>query len=280
MLLLDGRKVAAYYQEELKQRAEALKREGTCPGLSVILAGGDKPSAMYAASVERAAKAAGMKAAVYRLAADAAEADVLALIERLNGDETVAGILPLMPLPEHMDRRRVINAVRPDKDADGLTDANIARLYSGRGAVAPCTPKAVLAICDYYGIDLTGREVVIVGRSSVVGKPLAQLCLNRNATVTVCHTGTADLAAVTKRADILVAAAGQAGMIRGDMIRPGAVVIDVGISRVGGKTAGDVAFEEAAAAASAITPVPGGVGAVTTAMLLDNVMTSAAGRVE
>ena len=178
----------------------------------------------------------------------------------------------MMPLLRHLNSQRIIDCIDPKKDVDGLTDVNIAHLYTGRPGFVPCTPRAVIAILDYYHISLSGKDVAIIGRSNVVGKPLAQLCLNRNATVTHCHTRTKDLKAVCRRADLVIAAAGRAGLVTGDMIKPGAVVIDVGINRVDGKTVGDVAFDEAAAVAGAVTPVPGGVGAVTTMMVLENVV--------
>ncbi len=276
MNLLDGKEVAAFHMKRLSEKVEILKQRRVRPAMAVVLAGDDKPSAMYAASIEKAARSIGLDVFLCREPAAVTEEALTELISMLNTDGRVFGILPMMPLPPHLDERRVINAICPEKDADGLTDASIARLFSGRPAMAPCTPKAVMAIADYYGLDLAGREVVIVGRSNVVGKPLAQLCLNRNATVTICHTGTADLAAVTRRGDVVVAAAGKAGLIRKGMIKKGAVVIDVGINRVAGRTAGDVNFDEVAPLASAITPVPGGVGAVTTAMMLENVVRSAA----
>ena len=227
---------------------------------------------MYAASMQKTARSVGLQADVYQYEAAVQEADLIACIEQCNADGSVFGILLMMPLPPHLDAQSVVNAIRPDKDADGLTDCNVARLFTGRPAFVPCTPQAVMAILDYYGVELAGKEVVVIGRSAVVGKPLAQLCLARNATVTQCHTGTADLKAVTRRGDVVIAAVGKAGLVTADMIKPGAVVIDVGINRVDGKTVGDVAFEEVAGVAGAVTPVPGGVGAVTTMMVLANVI--------
>lgn len=270
MKLLDGKQVAAYYRSRIERRIDALKDEHIQPALAIILAGHDKPSAMYAASMQKTAHSVGLGAEIYEHSEDVPETELIALIERCNADRNVFGILLMMPLPPHLNARRIISAISPDKDVDGLTDCNMARLFAGQPSVVPCTPKAVMAILDYYDIELAGKEVVVIGRSTVVGKPLAQLCLARNATVTQCHTGTVDLKTVVQRGDVVIAAAGKAGLITADMIKPGAVVIDVGINRVDGKTVGDVAFAEVSSVAGAITPVPGGVGAVTTMMVLDN----------
>ena len=270
--LLDGKEVAAFHRSRIERRIAELQKGHIQPKLVIFLVGGDKPSAMYAASMQKTARSVGLQADVYQYEAAVQEEDLIARIEQCNADSSVFGILLMMPLPPHLDAQRVVNAIRPDKDADGLTDCNVARLFTGRPAFVPCTPQAVMAILDYYGVELAGKEVVVIGRSAVVGKPLAQLCLARNATVTQCHTGTADLKAVTRRGDVVIAAAGKAGLVTADMIKPGAVVIDVGINRVDGKTVGDVAFEEVAGVAGAVTPVPGGVGAVTTMMVLANVI--------
>ncbi|OBZ34118.1 bifunctional 5,10-methylenetetrahydrofolate dehydrogenase/5,10-methenyltetrahydrofolate cyclohydrolase [Megasphaera sp. DISK 18] len=273
MQLLKGKDVAAFHSHRMAQQIQAVREKmGIDPELAIVVVGDDAPSAMYAASMQRTARSVGLKASIYREAADISEADLLALIDRLNEDPMVFGILLMMPLPKSIDSQCIINRIDPSKDVDGLTDANIANLYTGRAGFVPCTPQAVMAILDYYHISLSGKEVVIVGRSNVVGKPLSQLCLQQNATVTVCHSRTNDLKAVCQRADVVIAAAGKAGLVTGDMIKPGAVVIDVGINRVDGKTVGDVAFDDAALRAGAITPVPGGVGAVTTMMILENVV--------
>ena len=273
MQLLKGKDVAAFHGKRIaKQIQEVREKKGINPELAIVVVGDDAPSTMYAASMQKTARSVGLKASIYREAADIGEAELLALIDRLNEDPVVFGILLMMPLPKSIDSQRIINRIDPSKDVDGLTDANIANLYTGRAGFVPCTPQAVMAILDYYHISLSGKEVVIIGRSHVVGKPLAQLCLSRNATVTVCHSRTNDLKAVCQRADVIMAAAGKAGLVTGDMIKPGAVVVDVGINRVDGKTVGDVAFEDAALRAGAITPVPGGVGAVTTMMILENVV--------
>ena len=273
MQLLKGKDVAAFHGKRIAQQIQEVReKKGINPELAIVVVGDDAPSTMYAASMQKTARSVGLKASSYREAADIGEAELLALIDRLNEDPVVFGILLMMPLPKSIDSQRIINRIDPSKDVDGLTDANIANLYTGRAGFVPCTPQAVMAILDYYHISLSGKEVVIIGRSHVVGKPLAQLCLSRNATVTVCHSRTNDLKAVCQRADVIMAAAGKAGLVTGDMIKSGAVVIDVGINRVDGKTVGDVAFEDAALRAGAITPVPGGVGAVTTMMILENVV--------
>lgn len=273
MQLLNGKDVAAFHRRRIALQLAALReKKGIDPELAIVVVGHDAPSAMYAASMQRAAASVGLKARICQEEADVRETELLDLIDRLNGDPFVFGILLMMPLPPSLDSRRIINRIDARKDVDGLSDANIANLYTGRTGFVPCTPQAVMAILDYYHIPLSGKEVVIIGRSSVVGKPLGQLCLARDATVTVCHSRTTDLKAVCRRADIIIAAVGKAGLVTGDMIKPGAVVIDVGINRKEGRTVGDVAFEDAVAQAGAITPVPGGVGAVTTVMILENVV--------
>lgn len=273
MQILNGKEVAAFHRRQILAKIEQEKEAGKAvPQLAILLVGDDAPSRMYAHSMQKAAEKAGLDAVIHQEAADVSEDELLSLLDRLNQDPKVRGILPMMPLPKGLDTRRVLDAIDPEKDVDGLTDTNIARLYSGRAGFVPCTPRAVMAILAYYKVDLCGKNVVIIGRSNVVGKPLFQLCLNENATVTVCHTRTKDLGAVCRKADVLIAAAGKAGLVHGDMVKDGAVVIDVGINRVDGKTVGDVVYEEAAAKAAAITPVPGGVGAVTTMMVLENVV--------
>lgn len=272
MQLLEGKPVADFYKQHIAETVQALKEQQKQPALSIILVGNDAPSAMYAKSMQKIAKASGFEATIHALPETVAEDALLTLIQQLNASITVAGILLMMPLPAHIHTQRVINMIAPEKDVDGLTDRNIARLFSGRPALVPCTPQAVMAILHYYNIPLDGKHVVVLGRSNVVGKPVAQLCLDSNATVTICHSHTKDLAKITKTADILIAAVGKANFVTKDMVKSGAVVIDVGINRVNGKTVGDVDFTSVAAMASAITPVPGGVGAVTTTMVLANAL--------
>lgn len=273
MQLLNGKDVAAFHGKRIAQQIQDVReKKGIDPEIAIVVVGDDAPSVMYAASMKRTAESVGLNARICQEKEGVGEDELLLLIDRLNEDPSVFGILLMMPLPKSIDSQRIINRIDSSKDVDGLTDANIVNLYTGRDGFVPCTPQAVMAILDYYHISLSGKEVVIIGRSNVVGKPLAQLCLQQNATVTVCHSRTNDLKAVCQRADVVIAAAGKAGLVTGDMIKPGAVVIDVGINRVDGKTVGDVAFDDAALRAGAITPVPGGVGAVTTMMILENVV--------
>lgn len=270
MLRLEGKPVAAFHRERVERKLYEYEERHQAAELAIVLAGSDKASAMYAKSMKRVAEDMGLTATIHTFPDDVEERELVEKIEEFNGDDAVIGILIMMPLPTHICAQHVINCMEPKKDIDGLTDSNVAHLFTGQPGFVPCTPQAVMAIFDYYHISLTGKEVVIIGRSNVVGKPLAQLCLNRNATVTHCHSRTRSLKEATLRADIIISAAGSPGLITKDMVKAGAVVIDVGINRVQGKTVGDVDFDGVATVASAITPVPGGVGAVTTTMVLEN----------
>ena len=272
MQLLEGKPVAAFYKEHIAATLAALKEEQAQPELAIVLVGDDAPSALYAKSMQKVASGVGLGATIHTAPADVTEDTLLQMIHGLNNDDKVIGILLMMPLPEHIHAARIINAIAPEKDVDGLTDSNIAHLFSGQPALVPCTPQAVMAILHYYQISLDGKHVVVLGRSNVVGKPVAQLCLACNATVTICHSHTQDLASITKTADILIAAVGKSNFVTKDMVKSGAVVIDVGINRVNGKTVGDVDFTSVVAMAGAITPVPGGVGTVTTTMVLANAL--------
>lgn len=272
MQVLSGKEVAAAKQAELHTTLAALAAAGQQPTLAIIVVGHDAPSAMYAQSMQKVATKKGLTANIYHITEDVTEDHVISVIKTCNDDDQIVGILLMMPLPDGMNRLRVINAIDPDKDVDGLTDVNIARLFSGRPGLVPCTPQAVMAILVYYHIDLDGKNVVVLGRSNVVGKPVAQLCLDQNSTVTICHSHTKNLAKVTQTADVLIVAIGKANFVTADMVKPGAVVIDVGINRENGKTVGDVDFTSVAAVAGAITPVPGGVGAVTTTIVLANAL--------
>lgn len=271
MLVLDGKAVAAFHRERVVQQIGKLRDQGIVPELAIILAGDDKASAVYARAMQKVAKSVGLEGKIYQRDASVRESELLDLLRQLNETAAVKGILHMMPLPAHIDTDTIIRNIAPQKDVDGLTDSNVAGLIMGRPCFVPATPKAVMATLDYYHISLEGKEVAIVGRSNVVGKPLAQLCLQRNATVTVCHSRTKDLASVTKRADVLIAAVGKAHLITADMVRPGAVVIDVGINSLDGKIVGDVDYDGVAAVASALTPVPGGIGSVTTMMIVEGV---------
>jgi methylenetetrahydrofolate dehydrogenase (NADP+)/methenyltetrahydrofolate cyclohydrolase len=282
--IIDGKAIAAKVRSEVAVRvAERVARGRPAPGLAVVLVGDDPASEVYVRSKARATREVGMVSFEHRLPASTSEADLLALIARLNGRADVNGILVQLPLPRHIDSVKVIEAVDPAKDVDGFHPVNVGRLASGAKALAPCTPTGCMILARSVLPDLEGLEAVVIGRSNIVGKPMAQLLLGANCTVTIAHSRTRDLPAVARRADILVAAVGRAEMVRGSWIKPGAIVIDVGIQRVAapggpaarGRLVGDVAYEEARAVAGAITPVPGGVGPMTIACLLQNTLQAA-----
>ena len=277
-VIIDGKAAAAILADKITADVAELRWEtGLVPGLAVVLVGDDPASAVYVSSKHRQTIAAGMASFEHRLPVETTEDDLLALIERLNGDPAVHGILVQIPLPPQIDANAVLNAIEPGKDVDGFHVQNAGSLATGQEALVPCTPLGCLMLLKERLGDLSGLHAVIVGRSNIVGKPMAQLLLSENCTVTIAHSRTRDLATICRSADILVAAVGRPEMIRGDWIRPGAAVIDVGINRVtrDGKSrlVGDVAFAEAAHA-GAITPVPGGVGPMTIACLLSNTLTA------
>jgi methylenetetrahydrofolate dehydrogenase (NADP+)/methenyltetrahydrofolate cyclohydrolase len=277
--IIDGKAFASALRGRIG--AEVALRDFT-PGLAVVLVGEDPASSVYVRSKGKATVEAGMRSWEHRLPADTSEADLLALIGRLNADDAVDGILVQLPLPAQIDTDRVVDAIDPAKDVDGFHLQNVALLAAGRPALVPCTPLGCLMLLrDRLG-SLKGLEAVVIGRSAIVGKPMAQLLLRDDATVTISHSRSRDLAAICRRADILVAAVGRPGMVKGDWIRPGATVIDVGINRVatdqGSRLVGDVDFAEAVEVAGAITPVPGGVGPMTIACLLANTLTAACRR--
>lgn len=273
--IIDGKGIALRVREGLAPRVEALKSRGITPGLAVVLVGEDPASAIYVRNKERACKKLGMNGTVLRLPEETTQQELLSTVQRLNEDPAVHGILVQLPLPRHLDEREVIRAIDPDKDVDGFHPINAGRLLIGEPGFVPCTPKGVMRLLEIEDVSLSGKHAVVVGRSNIVGKPMALLLLQKNCTVTIAHSRTQDLAQVTRGADILVVAVGKAGMITGDMIKPGAVVLDVGINRVEGKVVGDVDFASAAEVASRITPVPGGVGAMTIAMLMENAVEAA-----
>jgi len=275
--IIDGNRIAQEIRNEIKAKTERLKLDtGIVPGLAVMLVGDDPASKIYVKRKENACNEVGFYSREYKLPADTDEKTVLATIDALNQDAAIHGILVQLPLPGHINPAHIIEAIDPAKDVDGFHPVNIGRLLTGQTCHMACTPKGIMELLDRSGIKIEGKEAVIVGRSNIVGKPLFLMLLARNATVTVCHTKTKDLAEVTRRADILIAAAGKAEMIRGDMVREGAVVIDVGINRLGdGRLVGDVAFAEVSPRSSHITPVPGGVGPMTIAMLLGNTLNAA-----
>jgi methylenetetrahydrofolate dehydrogenase (NADP+)/methenyltetrahydrofolate cyclohydrolase len=279
--ILDGKAIAKRVREEVRVRAERFAADhGRPPGLDVVLVGDDPASQVYVRNKERAAANAGIRGAVHRLPADAAEASVLALVERLSQSPEVDGILVQLPLPAHIDARKVLDALDPAKDVDGLHPVNAGLLAVGRPGLRPCTPRGCMRMLEEANIDLAGRHAVVVGRSVLVGKPLALMLLERHATVTIAHSRTRDLAGECKRADVLVAAVGKPTLVAGDWVKPEAVVIDVGINRTAeGTLVGDVDYGPASKRASFITPVPGGVGPMTIAMLLDNTVDAAEARV-
>jgi methylenetetrahydrofolate dehydrogenase (NADP+)/methenyltetrahydrofolate cyclohydrolase len=280
--LIEGKPIAAKVQAEVEARVRELTaRYGRSPGLEVVLVGEDAASQVYVRNKERASTKIGMRGAVHRLPADTSEAAVIELVERLNADDTVDAILVQMPLPKHIDSDRVIGRIDPSKEVDGLTAINAGKLAPGKPGLVPCTPFGCMRMLEEIGCDVSGKRAVVIGRSNLVGKPIAQLLLQRHATVTIAHSRTRDLASVVAEADIVVAAVGQRALVKGAWIKPGAVVLDVGINRAeDGKLYGDVEFAAAAERASYITPVPGGVGVMTIAMLLHNTVEAAAARLE
>ncbi len=277
--ILDGKALAARIRAGLADEARALTARGAQPGLAVVLVGDDPASHIYVRKKTEACAEAGFRTFDHRLPATTSEDELLALVAALNADRQVDGILIQVPLPKGIDARRVLLAVDPAKDVDGFHPDNLGRLLMGEPRFVACTPFGIMKLIEEAGLPLAGADAVVVGRSNTVGKPIAALLIAADATVTVCHSRTRDLAAVVGRADVLVAAIGRAEMIRGAWIKPGAVVIDVGINRLpSGKLVGDVEFAAAAERASAITPVPGGVGPMTVAMLLSNTLLSARAR--
>jgi methylenetetrahydrofolate dehydrogenase (NADP+)/methenyltetrahydrofolate cyclohydrolase len=281
--IIDGKAFAAGLRARIGDHAAAFEAaSGRKAGLAVVLVGDDPASQVYVASKGRACTAAGMASFAHRLPADAAQADLEALVRRLNADPAVDGILVQLPLPGHLDDKAVIALIDPARDVDGLTDANIAALANQQPGLFPCTPVGCMMLLEDRLGDLSGMDAVVIGRSQLVGRPMAQLLVNANATVTIAHSRTRDLPGLVCRADIVVAAVGRPEFVRGDWIKPGAAVIDVGINRLApapgadkGKLVGDVAYAEAQAVAGAITPVPGGVGPMTIAVLLRNTLVAA-----
>lgn len=278
--IIDGAALAGRIRAQIAQRAQALTARGTRPGLAVVLVGDDPASAVYVRNKVKDCEEAGIHSVLDRLPAETSEQALLARIEQLNRDPAIHGILVQLPLPAHLDERLVIESIAPDKDVDGFHVSNAGALMTGSPRFLPCTPYGVMKMLEEAGVKLGGAEAVVVGRSNIVGKPQAMLLLAQDATVTICHSRTKDLAAHTRRADVLIAAVGRARMITGDMVKPGAVVIDVGMNRIpdgpnAGKLCGDVDFDSVSQVAGAITPVPGGVGPMTRAMLLVNTMEAA-----
>lgn len=274
--ILSGKTVSARVKQELKIEAENLTKAGTKPGLAVVIVGDDSASKVYVANKEKACAELGIYSEKYALSADTTEDELLNLIKKLNADDKIHGILVQLPLPKHLDDKTIINNILPSKDVDAFHPTNVGRIMIGDFDFVPCTPAGIMELIHESGVEVSGKECVVIGRSNIVGKPMSMLLLHENGTVTVCHSKTADLKAQTRRADILVAAVGIPKFVKADMVKPGAVVIDVGMDRdENGKLCGDVDFDEVEKVASAITPVPGGVGPMTIAMLMRNTITAA-----
>ncbi len=274
MTLIEGKKVSEALRTALKEKTAVIKENyGVAPGLAVILVGEDPASTVYVRNKERACVELGYHSEVYRLPAATSEAELLSLIDRLNNDKKIHGILCQLPLPSHISDEKVILAISPEKDVDAFHPVNVGHIMEGKYSFLPCTPAGVMELLKFYNIDVVGKECVVVGRSNIVGKPMAMLLLNASGTVTVCHSRTKNLKDTCQRADIIVVAVGKPAFLTADMVKEGAVVIDVGINRLdNGKLCGDVDFDEVSKLASYITPVPGGVGPMTITMLMENTL--------
>lgn len=274
--LIDGKIISSAVKAEVAKETEELKKKGITPGLAVIIVGEDPASKVYVANKEKACEQMGFASFKYALPETTTQEELIGLIKELNEKSEVNGILCQLPLPKHLNEELVINTIIPEKDVDAFHPQNVGKIMIGEFDFLPCTPAGVMEMLKYENIDITGKECVIIGRSNIVGKPMSMLLLHKNGTVTVCHSRTKNLAEVTRRADILVAAVGRANFVTADMVKEGAVVIDVGINRLeNGKLCGDVNFAEVEPKASYITPVPGGVGPMTIATLMKNTLTAA-----
>jgi len=274
--ILDGKSLAAATRTALKEKVDALVQRGVRPGLSVIIAGDNPASKVYVRNKTLAAEEIGVRSRLLEYGKEVSEAELMQTVAALNAQTTVHGILVQLPLPKHIDAARVLESIAPAKDVDGFHEANLGALMAGRPGVVPCTPLGCMRLIEHAGVQIAGRHAVVVGRSNIVGKPLAHLLLQKDATVTICHSKSADLAGICRSADILVAAVGRAKLVTAEMVKPGACVIDVGINRLpDGKLAGDVDFDAVRSVAGWITPVPGGVGPMTIAMLLENCIRAA-----
>ncbi|MBR6418817.1 MAG: bifunctional methylenetetrahydrofolate dehydrogenase/methenyltetrahydrofolate cyclohydrolase FolD [Oscillospiraceae bacterium] len=274
--IIDGKKIAADVKAQVREEVEALKAKGAKPGLAVVLVGNNPASRVYVSNKEKDCAECGFASYEYALPEETTEAELLELVDKLNSDPTVNGILVQLPLPKQICEQTILHAISPAKDVDAFHPENVGHIMIGDFNFLPCTPAGVIEMLDAMNIEIAGKHCVVIGRSNIVGKPMAMLLLHRNGTVTVCHSRTKDLAAQTRQADILVAAVGRAGFVTADMVKEGAVVIDVGMNRnAEGKLCGDVCYDEVAEKASAITPVPGGVGPMTRAILMRNTLTAA-----
>lgn len=276
-MLIDGKVVSAHVKESVKQEVSAfIEKNGVTPALAVVVVGNDPASAVYVRNKHKACLAVGIASHEYALPESTTEEELLALIDELNQKKEIHGILVQLPLPRHISEEKVLLAIEPKKDVDAFHPMNVGHLVAGNYDFLPCTPAGVMELLRYYNFEIDGKYCVVLGRSNIVGKPMAHLMLEANATVTVCHSHTKNLSEITRQADILVVAIGKAEFVRADMVKPGAVVIDVGINRMAdGSLAGDVTTAEVEAIASAITPVPGGVGPMTIAVLMKNTLTAA-----
>lgn len=275
MKILDGKKLSEKIKEEVKKEVEKLKKEGIIPGLAVILVGNDPASQTYVRMKKNACEKVGMYSVVHEFPESISEKELLSTIEMINNNPNIHGLLVQLPLPKHIDTTKILEAVTPEKDVDGFHPYNMGRLVEGLDSFAPCTPLGVMELFKEYNIDVKGKDVCVVGASNIVGKPMWALLVNAWATVDICHIETKDLSAHTKRADIVIVGVGKVNLITADMIKEGAIVVDIGINKVDGKIVGDVDFENVSKKASYITPVPGGVGPMTIAMLLKNTIKAA-----
>lgn len=274
--ILSGKTVSARIKESMKAEVEALKAKGINPGLAVIIVGDDPASKVYVGRKEAMCTELGMHSEKYALPAETTQDDLVALVEKLNCDKAIHGILVQLPLPKHLDEKAVINTIVPEKDVDAFHPVNVGKIMIGDYDFVPCTPAGIMELIAESNVEIEGKNCVVVGRSNIVGKPMSMLLLHKNGTVTTCHSRTKNIAEITKNADILVAAVGRANFITADMVKPGAVVIDVGMNRLeDGRLVGDVDFEAVEKIAGAITPVPGGVGPMTISMLMKNTITAA-----
>ena len=273
--LIDGKIISSAVKERVKNEVAALKEKGITTGLAVIIVGEDPASKVYVNNKKKACEALGIISEEYALPETTTQEELLSLIDTLNKKESINGILCQLPLPEHLDEGAVINAILPEKDVDAFHPVNVGKIMQGDYDFVPCTPAGIMEMLQYENIDITGKSCVVIGRSNIVGKPMSMLLLHKNGTVTICHSKTKNLREVCRNADILVAAVGRPNFVTNDMVKDGAVVIDVGINRVDGKLVGDVNFNDVCEKASYITPVPGGVGPMTIAMLMQNTLTAA-----
>lgn len=273
--IIDGKVISAAVKARVKEGVAELNNKEITVGLAVIIVGDDPASKIYVANKKKACEALGIISEEYALPASTTEEELLALVDELNHKKSINGILCQLPLPSHLDEKLIINSILPEKDVDAFHPANVGRIMIGDFDFVPCTPAGIMEMLAYENIDPEGKSCVVIGRSNIVGKPMAMLLLHKNGTVTVCHSRTKNLKEICSKADILVAAVGKAKFVTADMVKEGAVVIDVGMNRVDGKLYGDVDFEEVSKKASAVTPVPGGVGPMTIAMLMQNTLTAA-----